>query len=117
MCCDWKVSVKFLLFNIVPMPTVSVVALSAQTVGQSLMLECNVTTVMGITSVVDIVWISDGSEVQRVSRANSMMYTDIFNIALLGTAEDDRTYQCEVTINSSPPVTSAENITLDVIGK
>jgi len=99
------------------MPIVSVVALSDQIVGQSLMLECNVTTVIGITSGVVLVWSADGSEIRRTSRSNSMMHTDIFSIPLLGTAEDGRTYQCEVTINSNPPATSNSDITLDVIGE
>ncbi|XP_065889976.1 uncharacterized protein [Dysidea avara] len=100
---------------IVPMPTVSVVASSDQIVGQLLMLECNVTTVMGITSGADIVWSTDGSEIKRVPRANSTMYTSIFIIVLLGTVKDGRTYQCEAVINSSPPATSTNDITLDVI--
>ena len=71
--------VNYLEFDIVSRPTVSVIAFGTQIVGQSLMLECNV---MRITSGVDIVWTTVGSEVQRVSRANSTMYTDIFNIVL-----------------------------------
>ena len=95
----------------------SVAALSDQIVGESLLLECNVTTVMGVTSGVDIVWSIDGSEVQRVSAANSITYTDLYHIALLGTAEDGRTYQCEAVINSSPPASSIDSIILDVISE
>ena len=98
------------------MPTVSVVASSDQIAGQLLMLECNVATVMGITSGADIVWSTDGSEIKRVPRGNSTMYTSIFIITLLGTVEDGRTYQREAVINSSPPATSTNDITLDVIG-
>ena len=105
-----------LILYIVPNPTVSVAALSDQIVGESLLLECNVTTVMGVTSGVDIVWSIDGSEVQRVSAANSIMYTDLYHIVLLGTVEDGRTYQCEAVINSSPPASSTTSITLDVVG-
>ena len=93
------------------------VALSNQIVGQSLVLECDVTTVMGITSGVEIVWSEDDSEVQRVSRANSTMYRDLYNIALLGTADDGRLYKCEAVINTNPSVISNNDITLNVNGK
>jgi len=43
----------------VPPPTVSMTALSDQIVGDPLSQECNVITVRGVTSSVDIVWMKD----------------------------------------------------------
>jgi len=113
------------LYNIVPMPTVSVTALSSQTVGQPLTLECSVTAVRGITSRVDIVWSSeDGSELQTVNGANASLvnnntavYTSTYTIAQLSTSDDGRVYQCKVLINTSPPISTRRNFTLDIISK
>ena len=96
---------------------------TAQIVGQSLTLECSVITVRGITSRVDIVWSSDGVELHRINGTNarfsihvSTMYASTFTISQLNTADDGRVYQCEVVINTNPPVMDISNITLDVTG-
>jgi len=101
----------------------SLTAPHTQIVGQSLTLECSVTTVRGITSRVDIVWSSDGSILNRennISRdsntENFAVYTNTYAITPLGVSDDGRTYWCEAVINSKPPVTASHNITLDVIG-
>ena len=96
---------------------------NTQTVGQSLTLQCEVTTVRGITSRVDIVWSSDGMELQRMNNVssttmdNSLVYTDSYTISQLSTTDDGRVIQCEVVINSSPSVMADSNITLDVTGE
>ena len=80
------------------------------------------TTVRGITSRVDIVWSSDdGSELQTVNgtnasliSSNSTIYTSTYTIPLLSTTDDGRVYQCEVVINTSPPVMATGSVTLDV---
>ena len=79
------------------------------------------TTVRGITSRVDIVWSSDGIELQRVngtnaslSSNNSTIYTSTYTIPLLNTVDDGRVYQCEVVINTSPPVIATGTAKLDV---
>ena len=95
---------------------------SNQTVGQSLTLQCEVTTVKGITSRVDIVWSSDGTELGRTNNVstkmdNSLVYTDSYTISQLSTTDDGGVIQCEVVINTSPLVTANDNITLNVIGK
>ena len=108
---------------VVPTPDVSAVAPEFQTVGQSLTLQCNVTTVRGITSRVDIVWSSGGTELQRMNDVssttmdNALVYTDSYTISQLNTTDEGRVIQCEVVINTSPPVTPSDNITLDVTGK
>ena len=94
-----------------------------QTVGQSLTLQCEVTTVRGITREVDIVWSSGGTELQRMTNVSSTMmgaslvYTDSYTIPLLSIDDDSRVYQCEVVINASPPVMVSDTITMDVTGK
>ena len=96
---------------------------NAQTVGHSLTLQCEVTTVRGITSRVDIVWSSDGTELRRINNVssttmdNSLVYTDSYTISQLSTTDDGRVIQCEVIINTSPSVIANDNITLDVIGE
>ena len=112
------------LLYIVPIPTVNITALSNQTAGQSLTLQCGVTAVRGITSRVDIVWSNDDdTELQRMNNVssttmdNSLVYTDSYTISQLNTSDDGRVIQCEVMINASTLITSTDNITLDVIGK
>ena len=96
---------------------------NTQTVGQSLTLQCEVTTVRGITSRVDIVWSSDGTVLRRMNGVsstamdNSLVYTDSYIISQLSTTDDGRVIQCEVVINTSPSVMANNNITLDVTGK
>ena len=96
---------------------------STQTVGQSLILQCEVTTVRGITSRVDIVWSSGGAELERMNNVSSttmnnlLVYTDSYTISQLNTTDEDRVIQCEVVINASPPVMASDNITLDVTGE
>ena len=94
-----------------------------QTVGQSLTLQCKVTTVRGITSRVDIVWSSGGEVLERANDTtpttmdNSLVYTDSYTISLLSTTDEGRVIQCEVVINASPSVMANDSITLDVNSK
>ena len=98
-------------------------ALSNQTVGQSLTLQCEVTAVRGITSRVDIVWSSDGTVLQRMDNValssvnDSLVYMETYSNSLLNTTDDGRVIQCEVVINTSPLVMASDSITLDVTGK
>ena len=108
---------------VVPIPDVSMVAPEFQMVGQSLALECNVTTVRGITSRVDIVWSDGNMELDRTNDTtvspmdNSLVYTDSYTISLLSTTDEGRVIQCEVVINASPSIMASDNATLDVTGK
>ena len=92
-------------------------------VGQSLALQCEVTTVRGITSRVDIVWSTGGAEFNRTNNVTSTMmgdslvYTDSYTISLLSTTDEGRLIQCEVVINASPSVNANDTITLDVNGE
>ena len=107
------------------MPTpnyVNITAPNTQIVGQSLTLECSVTTVRGITSKVDIVWsLKNGLELKRIAGMNisleannSNIFVDSYTIPQLSTFDHDRVYQCEVVINTSPPVMATGRVTLDV---
>ena len=90
--------------------------------GQLLALQCEVTTVRGITSRVDIVWSSNGIVLRRINSTiattmdNSLVYTDSYIISQLSTTDDGRVIQCKVVINASPPVMATDNITLNVMG-
>ena len=129
ICVSFIIS-KYLIFSInfigvlliAITPTVSVTAPDTQTVGQSLTLQCEVTTVRGITSRVDIVWSSDGTELQRMNNVssttmnNSLVYTDSYTISQLSTTDEGRMIQCDVIINADPLVMADDSITLDVTG-
>ena len=91
--------------------------------GQSLTLQCEVTTVRGVTSRVDIVWSSDGTELESTDNVssttmyNSLVYTNSYTISQLSTTDDGRVIQCEVVINTSPSVTATNNVALNVTGE
>ena len=113
----------YVMFCLVPTPTVSVTASDTQTVGQSLTLQCEVTAVRGITSRVDIVWSSGGTELERMNdvssttMGNSLVYTNSYTISQLSTTDEGEVIQCEVVINASPLVMASNSITLDVTGE
>ena len=97
---------------------------NTQTVGQSLTLQCEVTSVRGITSRVDIVWSSNGTVLRRINDTtattmnNSLVYTDSYTISQLNTIDDGRVIQCEVVINGNPlNIQGSDNIALKVIGE
>ena len=105
------------------MPSVNVTAPMNQIVGQSLTLQCEVTTVRGITSRVDIMWSSGGMELNRTdnvlstSMSNSLVYRDSYTISQLSTTDEGRVIQCEVVIIASLPVMASNSTTLDVTGE
>ena len=107
---------------LVPTPNATVTALNTQIVGQSLILQCEVATVRGITNRVDIVWSSNDIVLRRINDTmatimdNSLVYADSYNISQLSTIDDGRVIQCEVVINASPPIIATDNITLNVMG-
>jgi len=119
------VFIALCVFNVVPskLYNTSLVVNSDQIVGQSLTLECSVTTVRGITSRVDIVWSSDDLHLMTINGVNettlersTAIYSATYTIPQLSTTDDGRVYQCEVVINTSPPVMATGSVTLDVTG-
>ncbi|XP_065907794.1 cell adhesion molecule DSCAM-like isoform X2 [Dysidea avara] len=106
---------------IVPNPTVLLTAPNTQIVGQSLTLECSVTTVRGITSRVDIIWSSNGVELKKtegrndyLAANNSLIYSDTYTITTLNTANEGQQIQCMVMINRLSPVIISDTLTLNV---
>ena len=108
---------------IVPDPTVSVTALTTQTVGESLALQYKVTIVRGITIRVDIVWSNGGIEFERIIGVslstvdNSLVYTAFYNISQLSTTDDGDTYECRVIVHGGSEVIAFESVRLNVTGK
>ena len=107
-----------------PNASVTVSILNNQTVSQSLLLECNVATVRGITSRVDIVWSSNGSELNTVEGVNdssvtndSVLFTETYIIPQLSTVDNNKQYQCDVIIDAESPVTATDSAILHVTGK
>ena len=101
----------------------SVTITGSQTVGQTLTLECNTTTLRGVTSDTDVTWYRSGIMVRNVSMisssimGNSQVYTDLYTISPLSTTDDGRVYLCKVLINSSPQLMVNDSVTLtNVIG-
>jgi len=83
------------------------------------MLQCSATTVRGITSRVDIIWTNgSNTQVRRVNNIaasnmnTSAVYNDIFVIPSLDISDIGGVYQCEVIINSSPPITVKQDFTI-----
>ena len=113
----------FILYLVPTTYGLSLIAHHVQIVGQSLTLECSVTTVRGITSTVNFVWSKNGTVLKEESKLteestiqNLDIYTDTYTISPLSVIDDGRIYQCEVVIETSPPVTATDNVTLDVTG-
>ena len=107
-----------------PNPSVNVNILNNQTVGQPLMLKCNVTAVRGITSRVDIVWNSDGSELNTIRGVNislvrddSVSFTDTYTIPQLSTTDENKEYQCEIIVNTHSSIATTGRVILNVSGK
>ena len=114
----------YFIYILAPPPSVILKEPDMQTIGESLSLECIVTTVRGITSSIDVIWRRGDVEIQRIvgarissSTSSSIIYRDFYNISLLTTAEEGRVYQCEGVINTTPDLITGSNITLDVVGK
>ena len=105
------------IFITVPTPNVTVTALNTQTVGQSLTLECNVTTVRGITSRVSITWSSNDTELNERSFIptpdNSGVYTSTYTIPQLSLTHNDTEYQCVAMISTT--IIRMDDVTLDLI--
>ena len=99
------------------------IAVNNQTVGQPLILQCSVTTIRDINSRVDLVWISDDTELERVegvtsesSTNNLAVYTDYYIIPQLSITDNNSLYTCEVIINRSPLISASSNFTLYITG-
>ena len=48
---------------------------------------------------------------------DTVLFEDTYNIQFLSTIDDDKVFQCEVVIMTTPLTIADENITLDFTGK
>ena len=107
----------------VPYPTVNVTAPNNQTVGQSLRLECNGTTVRGVNRV-DIVWrrertiVKFNSSVRAATTINNLLvYRDSYTIPQLNTSDEGIMYRCRLAVRGSSGGRADDTVTLDVTGE
>ena len=96
----------FYVSHTVPIPDVNVAILNSKsTVGSELSLGCNVTTVMGVSSSVEIVWIKNGTIVEetsddRIRTSNENIHTSILQFLYLS-EDDESDYTCNATIRDT----------------
>ena len=115
----------FCLFT-VPSPVVEVTSIDTVEYGEAVTLKCNAITVRGITSSVDIQWITvynySYTIVRRVDNVtaniinNSAVYIDQLVTPPLSVNDDGRVYYCEVSINTTFGVSSSGSVLLDFVG-
>ena len=106
-----------------PIVSVEIMAASILSIGQPLVLQCNATTVRGITSTVDIIWTTGNTQVRRVNNVtassninSSSIYNDSFIIPSLNLSDIGSVYECEVLINSVLPITAKTDFTVPIPG-
>ena len=113
----------FCLFT-VPKPVVEVASIDTVEYGKSTALECNAIAVRGITSRVDIIWMTGYFTVvkRRVDVTasivdNSAVYTDQLVTPPLSANDSGRPYYCVVSITATFVITSSDIIVLSFTGK
>ena len=96
----------------------------SQDVGEPLTLQCDMTTVTGIVSTVDIIWSNSSTELDRMNNTTPnitndlVVYSDSYTIPQLTTSYHGTEMQCEVVINiPDTPVRNDATIILNVTGK
>jgi len=110
--------------NIDPIITVEISSTTSTEIGQPLILQCNATIIMrGITSTVDIIWITDNTQVRRVNNItasihtnSSSTYNDSLIIPSLNISDIGSVYQCEVLVDSVFPTRTKSNFTVLIPG-
>ena len=112
-----------ILTTLVPID-VMIMTPPSQDVGGPLTLQCDITTVAGIVSTVDIIWSNSSTELDRISNVTpnianaSVVYSDSYTIPQLTTSYHGREIRCEVVINiPETPVRDNATIILNVTGK
>ena len=102
-------------------PVVAINASDNQVLGESLTIECKIETAKDIDGTFSIIWTNDVAELRRVENipANLLRnYSDFYTIPEVSRSDHKRIYQCEVIINTTPPVSAAlDNIVLKVRSK
>ena len=80
-----------------------------QILGEPLTLECKIKTAVDIDDTFNVIW-TNIIEVRRVENISANLirnYSDFYTIPALSRSDDNRRYQCEVIINTNPPVSAA----------
>ena len=96
----------FILFFTVPSPVVEVTSIDTIEFGKPATLQCNVMSVRGIASRVDIIWMTEFSTLRRLNdvKANIISNSAVFNAHLvtppLSVNNRGRIYYCGVSINT-----------------
>ena len=115
-------SCRYISIVVFPLST-NITATGNQTVGQPLTLEFTAVDVNCDTATVEIVWSIGGVQLKKTERTgfcfrydNSSVCKDTYNIPVLSTSDDGGTYQCDIIIYHSPPVTATSSITLRLNG-
>ena len=111
----------------VPSPVVEVTSIDAVEYGKTTTLECNAIAVRGITSSVNIQWITVNNYNYTIVRlvdnvtanivGNTAVYTDQLITPPLNANDNGRVYYCVVNINTTFGVTSYGIFILDFTGK
>ena len=112
----------------VPSPVVEVTNIDSVEFGETTTLECNVIAVRGITSSVNIGWITltspynyttvkTAEDVTANIVNNSAIYTDQLITPPLSYNDSGRVYYCVVVINTTFGLTYYGSIVLDIDGK
>ena len=115
------------MFIPVPSPVVEIISIDTVEYGKATTLECNAIAVRGITSSVNIQWITvynySYAIVRRVDNVtanivgNSAVYTDQLITPPLSVNDNGRVYYCVLNINTTYGVTSYNSFVLDFTGK
>jgi len=113
--------VIYFLEEVVNIYNINVTVTTANTpiVGQPLTLQCSAAGLGGVTSRADVTWRVNNLDLQTITGVPSFIlssYQVPYVIPQLSTTDDGRVYQCEVVINTSPPVMATGSVTLDVTG-
>ena len=99
-------------------------ATGPQIIGQPLTLECTAIASGCVSTIVQFVWSSGGVRLRQIEGTgfcfryyvNSSACIDTYNISELSTSYEGSTYQCDIIINTSPPVMATSTITLKLNG-
>ena len=98
---------------------ISITARNIQQVGYPLTLDCSIQKLSGITTPLEIVWITNTEILQRSNvTSNGSVYTNSYTIMQLTTALHGREIRC-IANRTDPEVTvmDSNNIILNVTGK
>jgi len=103
---------------------VAITPLNTPEVGDTLLVECSVTTVKDISIPVDIEWRNELNEiVQSIEMADvairhqdTEVYKNVYTIPMLSQNEAGKIYRCSGVINTDPPETVTSTFAIPAIG-